>query len=96
MPDSGAFIYCNGDGFLVPELKDGSEASKDGQADSVSENNVGNGAVFVIGLHRSGDAIALFQQDWEVADAALSCHIAVDMLCQEMHDVERRRGWFGF
>ena len=27
---------------------------------------------------------------------ALSCHIALDMLCQEMHEVERRRGWFGF
>ena len=48
------------------------------------------------GLHRSGDAIALFLQDWEVAKVASSCHIALDMLCQELHDVERRRGFFGF
>ena len=27
---------------------------------------------------------------------ALSCQKALDMLCQELHDVERRRGWFGF
>ena len=40
---------------------------------SSSENNVGNGALFVIGLHGSGDAIALFLRDWEVAKVALSC-----------------------
>ena len=80
----------------LPELKDESEASKDEQADSAKENNVGNDELFVIGLYRSGDAIALFLQDWEAAKVALSCHIALDMLCQELHDVERRRGWFGF
>ena len=63
---------------------------------SSDENKVGNGALFVIGLHRSGDAIALFLQDWEVAKVGLSCHMALDMLCQELHDVERRRGSFGF
>ena len=72
--------------FVPDSETDGSEASKDEQADSSSENNV----LFVIGLHRSGDAIALF-----VAKVALSCHLALDMLCQELHDVERRRGWFG-
>ena len=61
-----------------------------------SENNVGSDALFVIGLHGSGDTIALFLQDWEVAEVALSCHIALDMLCQELYEVERRRGWFGF
>ena len=76
VPDSEAFNSYNG-----------SEASKDEQTDSVSENNVGNGALFVICLHRSGD---------EVANLASSCHIALDVLCQELHDVERRRGWFGF
>ena len=25
-------------------------------------------------------------QDWELAKVALSCHIALDMLCQEMHE----------
>ena len=58
--DSNAFNSFIGDGFLVPELKDESEASKDEQADSSSENNVGNGALFVIGLQNSGDTIALF------------------------------------
>ena len=70
VPDSEAFNSSIRDGFLVPELKDGSEASKDEQADSSSENNVGNGALFVIGLHRSGDAIVLFLQHWEVAKVA--------------------------
>ena len=64
VPDSEAFNSYIGDGFLLPELKDESEASEDEQADSSSENNVGNGALFVIGLHRSGDAIAHFLQDW--------------------------------
>ena len=67
MPDSEAFNSYIGEGFLVPELRDGSDASKIEQADSSSENNVGNGALFVIGLHRSGGAIAHFLQDWEVA-----------------------------
>ena len=56
VPDSEAFNSCIGDGFLVSELKDESEASKDEQADSPSENNVGNGALFVIGLHRSASS----------------------------------------
>ena len=50
-----------------------------------------NEAIYVIGLHGSGDAIALFLQDCEVAKVALSCHIALDMLCQGLHEVERRR-----
>ena len=87
-PDSEAFNSYIGDGFLVPELKDEREASKDEQADSSSANNVGNGALFVIGLHRAGDAILLFQQDWEVANVASSCQKALDMLCPELHDVE--------
>ena len=32
VPDSEAFNSCIGEGFLIPELKDGSEASKDEQA----------------------------------------------------------------
>ena len=60
------------------------------------ENNVGNDALFVIGLHGSDDTIALFLRDWEVAKVALSCHISLDMLRQEMHEVERRFGWLGF
>ena len=96
VPNSEAFNSFIGDFFLVPELKGESDSSKNEQADSLSENNVGNGALFVIGLNGSGDVIAHVLQDWEVAKVALSCHIALDMLCEELHDVERRRGWFGF
>ena len=54
-----AFNSFIGDGFQVPELEGESEASKDEQAGSSSENNVGNGALFVIGLQGSGDVIIL-------------------------------------
>ena len=53
-------------------------------------------ALYVIGLHGSGDNISRYLQDWEVAKVALSCQEALDMLCQELYEVERRRGWFGF
>ena len=59
------------------------------------KNNVGNDALSVIGLLGSGDTIALFLQD-SAAEVALSCHTALDMLCQEFFDVERRCGRFGF
>ena len=36
VPDSEAFNSFIGDGFPVPELKGGSEASEDDQADNVS------------------------------------------------------------
>ena len=81
VPNSEAFNSYIGDGFQVPELKGESEASKDEQADSSSENNVCNGALFVIGLHGSGDVIAHFLQDWEVAKVALSCQKALDIGC---------------
>ena len=38
------------------------------------------------GLHGSVDKISLFLNDWELAEVALSCHMALDMLCQEMHE----------
>ena len=91
VPDSEAFNSFIGDGFLVPELKGGSETSEDDQADNVS-----NEALNVIGLHGSGEKISRYLQDWEVAKVALSCHKAMDMLCQELYEVERRRDWFGF
>ena len=91
VPDSVAFNSFIVDGFQVPELKGGSEAS-----DYVQADNVSNEALYVIGLHGSGDKISLFLQDWEVAKVALSCHIALDMLYQELYEVERRRGRFGF
>ena len=91
VPDSEALNSFIGDGFRVPELRGGSEASDGDQADNLS-----NEALYVIGLHGSGDKISLSLQDWEMTKVALSCHMALDMLCQEMYELERRRGWFGF
>ena len=45
------------------------------------EGNVGNDALHVIGLHGPDGKISLF-----LKDMALSCHMALDMLCQEMHE----------
>ena len=30
--------------------------------------------------------VAVFLKDWELAQEALSCHVALDMLCQEVHE----------
>ena len=51
------------------------------------KGNMCNDALHVIESHGSGDKISLFfLQDWELAKVALSCHMALDMLCQEMHE----------
>ena len=73
-----------------------SDSGSSVSSSSSSENNVGNEVLFVIGLHGSGDKISLFLQDWEVEKVALGCHTALDTPCQELYEVERRRGWFGF
>ena len=70
VPDSEAFNFFIGDGFRVPELKGGTEASDGDKADNVS-----NEALNVIGLHGSGDKISLCLQDWEMAKVSLSCHM---------------------
>ena len=49
------------------------------------EGNVGNDALHVIGLYGPGDKITFFLRDWERAKVALSCHMALDMLGQEMN-----------
>ena len=33
-----------------------------------------------------GDKVSLFFEDWELAGVALSGHIALDMLCREVHE----------
>ena len=55
------------------------------------EGNVGNDALHVIGLYGPGDKISLFLKDWELAKVALSCHMALDMLCREVHEA----WWWG-
>ena len=42
-----------------------SDSGSSVSSSSSSENNVGNDALFVIGLHGSSDTIALFLHDWE-------------------------------
>ena len=53
------------------------------------EGNVCNDALHVIGLLGPGGKISPFLKDWEQAKVALSCHMALDMLCQEMHMLPR-------
>ena len=91
VPNSDAFNSFIGDGSEVPELKGESEST-----DGYEAGNVNNEALHVTGLHGSGDKIPLFLQDWELANVASSFHVALDILCQEMYEVERRRGWFRF
>ena len=49
-------------------------------------HNVENFALNVLRQDQPGEKISLFLEDWELARVALSCHIALDMLCQEMHE----------
>ena len=90
------------DGCHVPDLGDEwkmgcpkspmweSEGEAWSEDESVSssgsrEGNVCNDALRVR-LYGPGGKISVFLQDWELAKVALSCHTAVDMLCQEMHE----------
>ena len=59
---------------------------EDASSSAFREGNVCNDALHIVVLHGPGDKISLFLQDWELAKVALSCHMALDMLCQEMHE----------
>ena len=50
------------------------------------EHNVESLALNIIGQIWSGEEISLFLEDWVLARVALSRHIALDLLCQEMHE----------
>ena len=65
---------------------EGEAWSEDDSASSGNsrEGNVCNDALHVIGLCGPDDKISLFLKDWELAKVALSCHMALDMLCQGM------------
>ena len=70
-----------------PMWESGDEASSEDESVSSNgsrEGNVGNDALHVIGLY--GEKISLFLKDWDVAKVASSCHMALDMLCQELHE----------
>ena len=40
----------------------------------------------VVGQDWSSEVVALFLEDWELGRVALSYHMAMDFLCQEMRD----------
>ena len=50
------------------------------------EHNADNLALEVIGQNWSGEVVSLFPEDWEPVRVALTCHIAMDHLCQELRD----------
>ena len=50
------------------------------------EHNVESSALHVIWQNWSGEKVSLFLEDWELARVALSSHVALDVLCQEMHE----------
>ena len=52
----------------------------------VYEHNSECGALEVIGQDWSGEVVSLFIEDWELGRVALSCHMALDLLCQDMRD----------
>ena len=43
-------------------------------------------AIEVIGQDWPSEVVALFLEDWELGRVALSCHLAMDLLCQEIRD----------
>ena len=43
-------------------------------------------ATEVVGQDWSSEVAALFLEDWELRRVALSCHMTMDLLCQEMRD----------
>ena len=50
------------------------------------EHTVDSLALDVLGQHWPGEKVSLFLEDWKLARVALSCHMALDLLCQEMHE----------
>ena len=53
------------------------------------EHNVDNLAIEVVGQNWSSEVISLSLEHWEVERMALSCHVSVYLLCQEMKDACR-------
>ena len=51
------------------------------------EHNVDNLDLEVVGQNWSSEVVSLFLEDCAVGRVALSSHMAMDLLCQEMRDV---------
>ena len=64
---------------------DGLEGERGEDASSVEycEHNVDNLAFGVVGQNWSSEVIPFFLEDWEVGRLASSCHLSMDLLCQE-------------
>ena len=60
--------------------------SEDASSLEYYEHNVDNLAIEVVGQNWSSEVISLFLEDWEVGSVALSCHLSMDLVCQETRD----------
>ena len=58
--------------------------SEDASSLEYSEHNVRNLAIEVVGQHWTSEVISLLLEEWEVGRVALSFHLSLDFLCQEM------------
>ena len=69
-----------------PEWDDGVESTEsEGTSSSEQcERNSESLALNVVGQDQSGGKISLFLDDWELAKVASSCHVVLDLSCQEL------------
>ena len=70
------------------------ERGKDASSVEYHEHNVDNLAIVVVGQNWSSEVISLFREDWEVGRVASSCHLLMDLLCQEMRNMCKGEGEF--
>ena len=68
-----------------PEWVGSCSASETSLGRDMYEHNDECRAIEVVGEDWSSD-VALFVEDWELGRVALSCHMTMDLLCQEMRD----------
>ena len=69
-----------------PEWISSCSASETSLGCEVYEHNNECRAIEVIGQDWSSDVVALFLEDWELGRVALSCHMTMDLLCQDRRD----------
>ena len=72
-------VMC--DSHMMEVMSSGTSSEEENE-----EHNVGNVSLEVVEQDWSGLLINLFLEDCELARIAVSCHLAWDLLCQEMHD----------
>ena len=73
--------------LLIWEICGGTQNALTGTATlKQCEHNVESLALNAVRQDQSGERFSLFLEDWELARVALSCHFALDVLRQEMHE----------